>query len=101
MDLTEGRPNKTSLTFTPSNWNRPQTVTVTGVDDHIHDATVAEGTEYQVDLGPTRSSDPRYNGIDPRNVSLTNRDNEEYIRFVASYANEEPGEGFNDPILGH
>ena len=33
----EGSPSPASLTFTPVNWNAPQTVTVTGVDDLVAD----------------------------------------------------------------
>ena len=33
LDATEGTLSTTTLTFTPANWNTPQTVTVTGVDD--------------------------------------------------------------------
>ena len=36
-----GRSRRPSLTFTPANWNTPQTVTVTGVDDAIDDGDVA------------------------------------------------------------
>ena len=32
-DTTEGTVSTSSLTFTPANWNVPQTVTITGVDD--------------------------------------------------------------------
>jgi hypothetical protein len=32
-DTTEGTVSPASLTFTTANWQRPQTVTVTGVDD--------------------------------------------------------------------
>src|SRR5205814_938652 len=31
----EGTPSPASLTFTPANWNTPQTVTVTGVNDDV------------------------------------------------------------------
>src|SRR2546429_620827 len=43
-----------SLTFTATDWNAPQTVTVTGVDDQIQDGAIA----YSVALGAAASSDP-------------------------------------------
>ena len=36
-DTTEGTVSPASLTFTGANWNTPQTVTVTGVDDLLAD----------------------------------------------------------------
>ncbi len=33
--VTEGTPSTSRLTFTPNNWNAPQTVTVTGADDMV------------------------------------------------------------------
>src|SRR6185436_10208722 len=36
-DTTEGTLSASSLTFTTANWNLPQTVTVTGVDDSVDD----------------------------------------------------------------
>lgn len=40
-DVTEGTVSPLALTFTPSNWNVPQTVTVTGVDDGDVDGSVS------------------------------------------------------------
>ncbi|MBM3966251.1 MAG: hypothetical protein FJ308_14485 [Planctomycetes bacterium] len=71
-DVTEGSVNVSSITFTPSNWNIPQTVTVTGIDDNIDDGNIA----YSILFGSTSSTDSRYNGIDPADSSLTNTDND-------------------------
>ncbi len=60
-DTTEGTVSTASLTFTPANWNVPQTVIVTGVDDAIVDGDVA----YTIVLGAATSADPAYNGLDP------------------------------------
>jgi hypothetical protein len=68
----EGTPSTSTLTFTPGNWNVPQTVTVTGVDDVISDGDVA----YTVALGAAASADPDYAGKNPRDVSVVNADNE-------------------------
>src|SRR6185436_2349118 len=39
-DATEGGVSSANLTFTTANWNVPQTITVTGVDDAVQDANV-------------------------------------------------------------
>lgn len=68
----EGTVSTATLTFTGTNWNSPQTVTVTGVDDTALDFTQA----YTVVLGPATSADPDYNGMDPSDVAAANLDNE-------------------------
>ncbi|MCP9934861.1 cadherin-like domain-containing protein [Cyanobium sp. Candia 9D4] len=71
-DTTEGTTNLSSLTFTPANWNVPQTVIVTGVDDPAIDGTVA----YSIVTAAATSSDPNYNGFNAANVSVSNTDND-------------------------
>lgn len=71
-DLTEGTVSVGSLIFTPTNWNVPQAVTVTGVNDDVDDGNVA----YSIVFGATNSTDTRYNGLDPADTSLTNTDND-------------------------
>ncbi|MDQ3365861.1 MAG: hypothetical protein M3680_10580 [Myxococcota bacterium] len=71
-DPGEGLPEVTSLTFTPLNWNAPQTVTVTGVDDDLADGAVA----YTVAIGPAVSNDPMYEDLDGGTVALTNLDDD-------------------------
>lgn len=71
-DTTEGTVAVSSLTFTPGNWNVPQTVTVTGVEDSFVDGHQT----YSVVLGPATSTDANYAGMDPADVALLNRDNE-------------------------
>jgi hypothetical protein len=70
------------LTFTISNWNMPQTVTVRGEDDAEVDGNVA----YTIDLLAT-SNDAAYNGIST-SVSAANLDNEAppgpTVTYVAS-----------------
>lgn len=61
-----------TLTFTPNDWNVPQTVTVTGQDDQATDGPVA----YQVLLSPVISDDTNYNGQNPSDVAVVNLDNE-------------------------
>lgn len=69
-DTSEGTLVPISLTFTPVNWNTPQTVTVTGVADALADGDVA----YAVVTAAASSVDPAYNGLNPTDVSLTNRE---------------------------
>ena len=71
-DTTEGAVSPASLTFTAANWNVPQTVTVTGVDDFVVDGNI----NYTVGIGPASGSDPLYNGSFPKTVSLVNLDND-------------------------
>ncbi len=73
-DTTEGTVSTSSLTFTTANWNTPQTVTVTGVDDYIVDGNVA----YTILTAAAVSADANYNGLDPSDVSVTNTDNDTY-----------------------
>ncbi len=61
-----------SLTFTGSNWNTPQTVTVTGVDDAENDGDIA----YRITFAAPTSSDALYAALVPASVTLTNLDNE-------------------------
>ncbi len=68
----EGMVNPSSLTFTPANWQQPQTVMVTGVDDIALDGNVA----YSIVTAAATSADTNYDGLDPADVSVTNTDNE-------------------------
>lgn len=71
-DPGEGTVSVSSLTFTTGNWNSPQTVTVTGVDDTLLDFTQS----YTIVLGPASSADPDYNTMDASDVAALNLDNE-------------------------
>ena len=71
-DITEGTIDPAWLIFTPDDWSTTQTVTVTGVDDDIDDDDI----EYKVDFEPANSPDTSYQGIDPVDVSIINKDNE-------------------------
>ncbi len=71
-DPTEGTVSSPSLTFTPANWNTPQTVTVTGADDVLDDGNVA----YTIVTAAANSADLIYNGINAADVAVTNTDND-------------------------
>lgn len=69
----EGVPDGTgTLTFTTTNWNLPQTITVTGVNDDLDDSDAP----YNIVLSPCVSLDKSYNGVDPADVALTNTDDD-------------------------
>jgi VCBS repeat-containing protein len=69
-DLTEGTVSPASLVFDSANWNVPQLVTVTGVDDTAIDGDIS----FAVVTDAATSADPLYNGLNPANVSVVNRD---------------------------
>ncbi len=71
-DPSEGTVSAQSLVFTPSNWDIPQTVTVTGVNDSIVDGNIS----YSIQLQATSAGDPGYSGLVIPAVSLTNLDND-------------------------
>ncbi len=62
-----GAVSPASLTFTPANWNIPQTVTVTGL---AKEGMTTDET-YQVTFDPASSPDPGYNGLAGPVVQLT------------------------------
>jgi hypothetical protein len=77
-DLTEGIVSPTSVAFTPANWNVPQTITVTGVDDPDSDGNVS----YTIWVGPANSSDPKYSGLDPADVAVANLDDDRTFIYL-------------------
>ena len=78
-DTSEGTTDKATLTFTSGNWDVPQTVTVTGVDDADLDGDVA----YTIVTAAATSSATRYDGLDAADVSMTNLDDEAPAEMLA------------------
>jgi hypothetical protein len=70
-NLAEGRVDPGAVVLTRTNWNRPAPVTVTGVDDGVHDGDQT----YRVRVGPAMSSDLGFNGI-VTGVTVTNLDDD-------------------------
>ncbi|HIK08753.1 MAG TPA: DUF4347 domain-containing protein, partial [Oscillatoriaceae cyanobacterium M33_DOE_052] len=68
----EGTIDKNSLTFTAANWNTPQTVTITGVDDLVDDGDIA----YNIITAAATSTDAKYSGMDAADVAVTNINND-------------------------
>ncbi|MEO5690951.1 MAG: metallophosphoesterase [Candidatus Saccharimonadales bacterium] len=72
-DTSEGVVSPQSLSFSSTNWNVGQTVTVTAVDDAIIDGTVNYTLSVAVD--PALSSD-EYDSVTPVTVNVTTTDND-------------------------
>ena len=73
-DITEGKVTPSQLIFTPDNWDTPQTVTITGVDDNDIDGDIA----YRIEFGSAQSADSGYDGLEiSQSVAVTNLDNDE------------------------
>jgi len=71
-DLSEGTVSPASLIFIAEDWDLPQQVIVTGVDDAIVDGNIP----YTIVTAPAVSADPDYNGLDAADVSATNLDDD-------------------------
>jgi hypothetical protein len=72
LNAAEGTAAPASLVFTAANWNAPQDVFLTGVED-----LVADGTQiYVVQVGPA-TGDATYAALAPVNVEVRNTDNDE------------------------
>jgi hypothetical protein len=80
-DPGEAQVSPTELTFDPASWDRPQTVTVTGVDDADRDG----GQLYRVVTAPLASADPQYGDLDPDDLPGRNLD-DDYARVAAQLA---------------
>jgi hypothetical protein len=70
-DPSEALLSPPTLTFSPASFGF-RTVTVTGVDDQLDDGDVT----FAIVLAACTSSDPAYDGFDPRDVTVVNRDND-------------------------
>ncbi|GIV98023.1 MAG: hypothetical protein KatS3mg057_2680 [Herpetosiphonaceae bacterium] len=71
-DSSEGVLSSSLLRFDGCNWNTPQQVVVSGVDDMLADGTVG----YRVTVQVADTSDPRYDSLEPVELALSNQDNE-------------------------
>lgn len=73
-DATEFALDRNDIVFAPASWDMPQVVRVTGVDDSLLDGDISAN----IGLAPAVSTDARYQGIDPRDVPVVNR-NDDFI----------------------
>lgn len=75
LSVTEEREASTDLdelVFTATNWNVPQTVVVTGLDDDYADGDRA----YILRVGAAESDDPIYAALATQDIALTNEDDD-------------------------
>lgn len=84
-DAGEVAAGPSTLTFTPDNWNTPQTVTVTGVDDAVIDGDQVATVTVSVN---DAASDDAFDPLPDQSVQVTNRDND-----VAGFTVSESGGG--------
>ncbi len=71
LSTTADMPMETvSLTFTPSDWDMPQTVTVAGQDDNARDGDVP----FSVQFTAVASNDPDYAALTPADIAAVNID---------------------------
>ncbi|GEM_PF-1004026 len=72
-DLSEGTLSTNQVEFTPLNWDRQVSVTVTGVDDEVQDGDIL----YQILTDNAVSDDSIYSDLTVENVDAVNKDNDE------------------------
>ncbi len=89
LKTTEATVSASSLDFTTANWNAPQTVTVTGVDDAKADG----GQLFTIEVGPVTSTDTAYSALDPSDVTGTNVDNDTATAKVTLLGGQKTTEG--------
>ena|GEM_PF-1454822 len=82
-DTDEALASPASLTFGPSNWTLPQTVTVTGVDDEVSDGDQLTLITVSVD---DASSSNEFDDLDDQSVAATTQDDD-----VADFLIDESG----------
>ncbi|MCR9143192.1 MAG: DUF1554 domain-containing protein [bacterium] len=74
-DTTEATVDQTSLSFNAGNWNTPQPVNVTGVDDALIDGPQSFSLSITLNAGSTLDT-TGYAAIDPDDVAVTNTDDD-------------------------
>ena len=72
-DTTEGTVTSVPLTFTATNWNQGQTVTISGANDDVDDGDIG----YTILTAAAVSDDANYQGYDAADVTVTNLDDDE------------------------
>ncbi|MHC4876833.1 MAG: hypothetical protein ACYTGL_10070 [Planctomycetota bacterium] len=73
IDPTEAMLNTAELTFTPDDWDEPQTVTVTGSDDPVVDGDQTTSATVAID---DARSDASFASVDDQTVTITVTDDE-------------------------
>ena len=83
----EARVSPPEIVFTPDDWNRARTVTVTGLDDDEVDGDQA----YRV-LLDARSDDERYDSSDPEDIEFLNVDDDASVLSITTSGSVEEGD---------
>ena len=96
-DLTEGTVDLSQLTFNAGNWNIPQTITVTGVDEIIVDGDITYTILNTINAGLT--TDTNYDPLNPDDVSVTNADDDAATLSINSIAVDEGNAGTTNFIF--
>jgi len=73
-DTGEATVSPATLTFTTANWNTPQTVTITGVDDTTVDGDQTPTVTLAINTGATADAD--YDALGDKTVTVTTTDND-------------------------
>jgi uncharacterized repeat protein (TIGR02543 family) len=73
--------------FSTSNWDTPQTVIITGVEDSVFDGNIT----YVIQTHAAISTDDNYNALDPSDMTVINEDNDSAPRYV--FTVEKTGNG--------
>jgi hypothetical protein len=77
------------VTFTSGDWDTPQTITFTGVNDDVDDGDQV----VSVTVNAGTSADPFYNGLNPADFSVTNVDDDGVGVFVSSVSGNTSEDG--------
>ncbi|MFA8450501.1 MAG: gliding motility-associated C-terminal domain-containing protein [Bacteroidales bacterium] len=88
LDKTEGKLNKDEFNFSPDNWNKEQSLIVTGVDDTDYDGDIKYVLNFEA------SSDDKYFDkakIQP--INIINKDSEKPAIFVSDISNNTNEDG--------
>ncbi len=97
--VSEGTVSVSSATFTAANWNTPQTITVTGVNDGVID----NNTIYQIITAKAVSSDAKYNNVNPIDIDVVNIKNGNQVSSIitgSSKVDNLQGTSSDDLIFG-
>ncbi|MCU0464555.1 MAG: hypothetical protein MUF38_08275 [Anaerolineae bacterium] len=92
--LNEVSVSPVSVTFTPADWNIPQTVTVSVMDDDNF-----EGPQTDIIMHNIESADPTYAGLLTVAISVNITDNDEPTNLIANPGFEDFGEAPKQPAF--
>ena len=91
----EGVVNPSKLIFSRNNWNSPQTITVTGVDDFYDNGS----TQFNIIVGSPVTSDSNYSAKPSSIINATNDDNDTAGITIITRDNQTGEDGDNGTLL--